>query len=112
LAGGLCASSNAWFGRRISTAHVPHRRDPVYHLATAAPKFGEPMNLVDLILLACTLSSPATCHEYHLLLETAGSLKGCTMQAQPYLAQWIGEHPNYRVARWHCAWPDGEQKKI
>jgi hypothetical protein len=33
------------------------------------------------------------------------------MQAQPYLAQWVGEHPNYRVARWRCAWPDREDEK-
>ena len=34
------------------------------------------------------------------------------MQVQPYLAQWIGEHPNLRVARWHCAWPQQEDEKI
>jgi hypothetical protein len=24
------------------------------------------------------------------------------MNAQPYLAQWINEHPKWSVARWHC----------
>jgi hypothetical protein len=70
------------------------------------------MQLVDLILLACSLANPNACHEYHLVFETAGSLQSCTMQAQPYLAQWVGEHPNFRVTRWHCAWPDGEDGKI
>jgi hypothetical protein len=69
------------------------------------------MQLVDLILLACSLASPSACHEYHLMFQTAGSLQSCTMQAQPYLAQWIGEHPNVRVARWHCAWPSQEDEK-
>ncbi len=69
------------------------------------------MQLVDLIVLACALINPGACHEYHLLFQTAGSLRGCTMQAQPYLAQWIGEHPNVRVARWRCAWPDNEGDK-
>jgi hypothetical protein len=69
------------------------------------------MQLVDLILLACSLANPNACHEYHLVFETAGSLQSCTMQAQPYLAQWVGEHPNFRVTRWHCAWPDGEDGK-
>jgi hypothetical protein len=59
------------------------------------------MNLMDLIVLACTLASPGTCHEYHLVFQSSGSLRACTMQAQPYLAQWIGEHPQLRVARWH-----------
>jgi hypothetical protein len=71
----------------------------------------KPMNLVDLILLACTLALPASCHEYHVLFQTAGSLQSCMRQAQPYLAQWAGEHPAYRVVRWHCAWPDQEEGK-
>jgi len=69
------------------------------------------MNLIDLIVLACTLTTPEACHEYHLLYQSAGSLRTCTMDAQPYLARWIGEHPNLRVARWHCAWPGQEDEK-
>jgi hypothetical protein len=70
------------------------------------------VQLVDLILLACSLTNTSDCHEYHILFETGGSLQSCMMQAQPYLAQWVGEHPNYRVARWRCAWPDREDEKI
>jgi hypothetical protein len=70
------------------------------------------LNLIDLVVLACTLVNPGACHEYHLLFQSAGSLRTCTMQAQPYLAQWIGEHPSLRVARWHCAWPNQEDQKI
>jgi hypothetical protein len=69
------------------------------------------MQLVDLVLVACTLVSPGACREYHLMFQTSGSLRSCTMQAQPYLAQWVGEHPNFRVARWHCAWPGQEGEK-
>ncbi len=69
------------------------------------------MHLVDLIVLACTLVAPGTCREYHLTLQSAGSLRSCMMQAQPYLAQWVGDHPNFRVARWHCAWPEEEENK-
>jgi hypothetical protein len=76
-----------------------------------SPTTEKAMQLVDLILLACTLVNPGACREYHLLFQTAGSLQACTMEAQPYLAQWIGEHPNFRVARWHCAWPDQEDEK-
>jgi hypothetical protein len=70
------------------------------------------LNLIDLVVLACTLISPGACHEYHLLFQSAGSLRACTMQAQPYLAEWLGEHPGLRVVRWHCAWPDQEDQKI
>jgi hypothetical protein len=70
------------------------------------------MNLVDLIVLACSLASPGTCHEYRLPFQTAGSLRACAMDAQPYLAQFVGEHPNLRVVRWRCAWPGQEDEKI
>jgi hypothetical protein len=69
------------------------------------------MNLMDLILLACTLASPGACREYHVLLQSSGSLRSCMMQAPPYLARWAEEHPGLRIARWHCAWPDREEEK-
>jgi hypothetical protein len=86
------------------------------------------MNLVDLILLACMLANPGanpgadlgassganpgSCREYHVLFQTSGSLQSCMMQAEPYLAQWSGEHPAFRIMRWRCAWPDQEGGKI
>lgn len=69
------------------------------------------MQLVDLILLACALANPGSCREHHVLLQSSGSLRGCMMQAQPYLAQWIGEHPGLRIANFRCAWPDQEEEK-
>ena len=69
------------------------------------------MNLMDLIVLACTLATPSACREYHLVFQSSGSLRTCTMQAQPYLARWIGEHPNLRVQRYHCEWPQQEDGK-
>ena len=70
------------------------------------------MGLVDLVLMACTLTNPAACHEYHMLFSSSGSLRRCVMEAQPYLAQWAGEHPSFRIVRWHCAWPDQEPGNI
>jgi hypothetical protein len=69
------------------------------------------MNLVDLVVLACTLASPSVCHEYHNLFQSAGSLRSCMLQAPPFLAQWVDAHPGYRIARWRCAWPDQEGEK-
>ncbi|HEX4262275.1 MAG TPA: hypothetical protein VHY76_14355 [Acetobacteraceae bacterium] len=69
------------------------------------------MNMVDLIVLACTIANPASCQTHHLLFQSSGSLRACMAQAQPYLAQWVGEHPNLRIARYRCAWPDTEGQK-
>ena len=67
--------------------------------------------MVDLIILVCALQFPSACAERHFLFEAHGSLNVCMMQAQPYLAQWTGEHPGYRIANWRCAWPDQEEEK-
>jgi hypothetical protein len=68
------------------------------------------MNLVDLIIMVCALANPGACQEKHLLFESAGSLTSCMWQAQPFLAQWVGAHPNVRVTSFRCAWPDSEDK--
>ncbi len=54
------------------------------------------MNMVDLIVLACSIVNPGACQTHHLLFQSSGSLRACMAQAQPYLAQWVGEHPNLR----------------
>ncbi|MFL5282140.1 MAG: hypothetical protein ACJ8AW_14430 [Rhodopila sp.] len=70
------------------------------------------MNLIDLIVLACSIANLSACQEFHILFQSSGSLRSCMMQAQPHLAEWAGGHPGYRVVRWHCAWPDQEGGKI
>lgn len=70
------------------------------------------MSMVELIVVVCSMLSPGACSEKHFLFETVGSLNTCMMQAQPYLAQWAGEHPNDRIAKWRCAWPEQEGKSL
>jgi hypothetical protein len=26
-------------------------------------------------------------------------------EAQPFIAEWSGQHPDLRVTKWKCAWP-------
>jgi len=68
--------------------------------------------MVELIFLVCSLVNVNTCSEKHLVFETQGTLNSCMMQAQFVLAQWADEHPNNRVARWRCAWPDQEGRSL
>jgi hypothetical protein len=68
------------------------------------------MDLVDLIVVACSLANPSACRDYHLLFPSSGSLQSCIMQAEPYLAKWAGEHPGLQIMRWHCAWPGDEDQ--
>jgi hypothetical protein len=70
------------------------------------------MNMVDLIVTVCSLLNPNACQDRHMLIQSQGSLKACVMQAEPYLAQWAGEHPGLRIVRWRCDWPDAEKQSL
>lgn len=70
------------------------------------------MNIVELIVLVCSLVNPNACSEKRFLFEANGSLRTCMVEAQPYLAQWIGDHPNTRIASFRCAWPEQEGKSL
>jgi hypothetical protein len=32
------------------------------------------------------------------------------MAAQPYIAQWVGEHPKWNAVRWRCEYPHTNDK--
>jgi hypothetical protein len=68
--------------------------------------------MVELIVMVCSLLNPNACSEKHFMFQTQGTLADCMFQAQPYLAQWAGEHPNDRVTRFRCAWPEQEGKSL
>jgi hypothetical protein len=86
--------------------------------STGAPAFtrtcsgGPRVNFVQLILTVCTLAEPSVCDERKMLFESSGPLRACFVQAQPFIAQWVGEHPTLRVAAWRCTPPGAEGDKI
>jgi hypothetical protein len=61
-----------------------------------------------LIMTVCSLSSPDQCGEARLQFAAEESLMQCMMSAPPYLAQYVDQHPNTRIARWRCAYPERE----
>jgi hypothetical protein len=64
------------------------------------------MSFVDVVLAVCLFAQPSVCHEERLSFESHGSLQRCMFEAMPYIAQWSGAHPNWRVVRWRCEWGD------
>ena len=67
--------------------------------------------MILLILTVCTLAQPERCVETRLPFADVG-LIACVTSAQPTVAQWAGEHPDTRVARWRCAYPEREGAPI
>jgi hypothetical protein len=68
------------------------------------------MDTINLIITVCAVLSPTTCEEQRLIFSSSGSLRQCTMAAPPYIAQWIGEHPNWTAVKWRCEYPHMREK--
>ncbi|WP_398468234.1 hypothetical protein [Tardiphaga sp.] len=68
------------------------------------------MNMINLVLTVCAVASPNTCEERNLSFAADFSLKQCAMAAQPYIAQWVGEHPKWTAVRWRCEYPHHDDK--
>ncbi len=70
------------------------------------------MGLIELIMTVCSLANPVHCDDRHLQFVSQGSLRVCMANAQPYMAQWINDHPNVHIVKWHCAYPGKEQQAL
>jgi hypothetical protein len=55
-------------------------------------------SLIEIILTVCAIANPANCEEKYLQFAWDGSLQQCVMAAQPYIAEWIGQHPRNGAA--------------
>jgi hypothetical protein len=70
------------------------------------------MGLIEIVLTVCALSLPDQCEDKHLQFAAgmSMSLTQCVMNAQPYIAQWINEHPKWLAVRWRCEYGASEEK--
>ena len=66
--------------------------------------------MIEVIVTVCALAQPTQCEDQHLQYAWQGSLRQCAMSAQPYLAQWINQHPKWTVVRWRCEVPHTREK--
>ena len=66
--------------------------------------------MIELILTVCALTAPNQCDEQRLQFASQESLMQCMMQAPPYIAQWVGEHPKWRPVKWRCEYPHTDNK--
>ena len=57
--------------------------------------------MIELVFLACLSSQPEVCED-RAMQFTDLSLMTCLLGAQPQLARWQGEHPDWTVQRWRC----------
>ena len=68
------------------------------------------MGLIELIVTVCALSASSQCEDQHFSFPADMSLHQCVMNAQPYIAQWINEHPKWVAVRWWCDYRGSKEK--
>jgi len=65
---------------------------------------------IEIVMLVCAITQPDRCEDKHLQFAWQGSLRQCVMAAQPYMAQWIAEHPQWTIKEYHCDYPGRKDK--
>ena len=67
---------------------------------------------IELIVAVCLHSTPADCREMHFQFVEERSLDGCMAHAQPYMARWVTDHPQWRIVRWKCSVGQTNEQQI
>jgi hypothetical protein len=70
------------------------------------------VQLIEIILTVCAIAHPDNCEEKYIQFAWDGSPAQCMMAAQPYIAQWIGQHPTWMARKWSCDYPGREKREI
>lgn len=62
--------------------------------------------MVELIVLACLLSEPQHCEEFHMSFLRPMVVAECvTKQPTFEIVRWASDHPRWKVMRWTCGPP-------
>ena len=67
--------------------------------------------MIELVFVACLVTVPDRCEEKALQFLDVTPM-ACMMGAQPQLAQWVEQHPKWRIARWSCRTVDQREARI
>lgn len=57
--------------------------------------------MLELVALVCLVASPATCKDVSLNVAEM-TPQQCMLGAQSEGAKWVGQHPDWRVAKYVC----------
>ena len=64
------------------------------------------MPVIELIVAVCLTGQPEVCSEKHFpFYEDGSSVSACMVRAQPWLAQWASQNPEWTVKTWTCSPP-------
>jgi len=69
------------------------------------------MNFLELIFTVCAIGNADICQDRHIAVEQEVTLTRCVMQAQPTLARWAADNPDWRIVGWHCDYSQSRKEK-
>lgn len=58
--------------------------------------------MLSIILSGCLIAHPGQCRDFKIPVDFLMPSKYCTMAAQPVVAQWSAEHPQWEIKSWKC----------
>lgn len=58
--------------------------------------------MIELVLVYCLTADSHTCVERRPVLDDISGPMACMTAAQPLAAQYLAEHPKYRLSTWRC----------
>jgi hypothetical protein len=58
--------------------------------------------MLSIILSGCLIAHPGQCRDFKIPVDFQMPAKYCTMAAQPVVAQWSAEHPQWEIKSWKC----------
>lgn len=61
--------------------------------------------LIAILMNVCLLDDPSNCKTERI--DIPGSPTVCAVTAQPAVAEWIDDHPQWRVVTWTCRAGEG-----
>ena len=57
--------------------------------------------MIELLFVACVAAEPSDCRERSLLFTDISPMV-CMMGAQPELAKWSAQNPEFTIRKWRC----------
>lgn len=70
------------------------------------------MVFIELAFVVCFASDLGACREERHLLAEPGSVMGCLVGAQTFMADWAERHPGWAVSSWRCQAIDPRSAEI
>ena len=61
--------------------------------------------MYELVMIVCLMAQPASCEVKRLPFQEPTGIMQCMRFGQIKMQQWLDEHQEWSLKKWHCALP-------